>query len=183
VNAQPSVQPACEVCGSEATHYKDRRPLCDRDSCLSRTQGTRDKEQGTRNSSAEGGGRGLYVVGSPCVQGESRCEPELTGLIRDYDRGKLQPAAVALGELPANASRAMRDVADDIRLLLGLRLAVDEPRPLPYSTRFCAGRCGLYDQAHASRVLRQLERAGVIVSAEALAPRGQPYGTKTYRAP
>jgi hypothetical protein len=31
---------------------------------------------------------------------------------------------VTLGELPANASQAMRAVAADIRFLLGLRLAV-----------------------------------------------------------
>jgi hypothetical protein len=77
----------------------------------------------------------------------------------------------------------MRDVADDVRLLIGLRLAVDEDRPLPYSTRFCAERCGLHDQAHASRVLRQLEQAGVIASAGAMTARGKPDGTKMYRAP
>ena len=70
-----------------------------------------------------------------------------------------------------------------LRLLIGLRLAVDEHRPLPYSTRFCAERCGLYDQAHASRVLRELERAGVIERDGALTPRGKPDGTKLYRAP
>jgi hypothetical protein len=77
----------------------------------------------------------------------------------------------------------MRRVAADIRLLLGLRLAVDDDRPLPYSTRFCAGRCGLHDQAHASRVLRQLEQAGVVECAETLKPRGKPDGTKLYQAP
>jgi len=95
----------------------------------------------------------------------------------------LEPLDVALGELPTGASVAMRRVADDIRLLLGLRLAVDEDRPLPYSTRFCAERCGLHDQAHASRVLRQLEQAGVIERGGTLTPRGKPDGTKLYRAP
>jgi hypothetical protein len=90
---------------------------------------------------------------------------------------------VALGELPAGASRAMHEVAADIRLLIGLRLAVDEDRPLPYSTRFCAERCGLHDQAHASRVLRQLEQAGVVERAGTLDPRGKPDGTKLYQAP
>jgi hypothetical protein len=182
VNVQPTTVPACEVCGRERTRIVDGRPLCDGDSCLSRTPGTRDQVPGTRNGSGEGG-RALYVVGSPGVREESRREPELLGLIRDHERGLLKPAAVQLGELPAGASRAMRDVADDIRLLIGLRLAVDEPRPLPYSTRFCAERCGLYDHAHASRVLRELERAGVIERDGALTPRGKPDGTKLYRAP
>jgi hypothetical protein len=76
----------------------------------------------------------------------------------------------------------MRDVAEDIRLLIGLRLAVDEHRPLPYSTRFCAERCGLHDQAHASRVLRQLERAGVVERGGTLDPRGNPEATLTGRS-
>ena len=107
----------------------------------------------------------------------------MTGLVRDHDAGLLKPVDVQLGELPADASKAMRRVAEDIRLLLGLRLAVDEDRPLPYSTRFCAERCGLRDPAHASRVLHQLVDAGVLESAGTLKPRGMPFGTKLYRAP
>jgi hypothetical protein len=85
-------------------------------------------------------GKTLYVVGAPGVR--SAREPELRGLIRDHERGELEPIDVALGGLPAGASEAMRDVAADIRLLLGLRLAVDEDRPLPYSARFCAEAAG-----------------------------------------
>jgi hypothetical protein len=110
-------------------------------------------------------------------------EPELLGLIRDNERGELEPVDVRLGELPANASPAMRRVAEDIRLLLGLRLAVDEDRPLPYSTRFCAERCGLHHHTQASRVLRQLVEAGVLESAGAMPARGKGDGTKLYRAP
>jgi hypothetical protein len=95
----------------------------------------------------------------------------------------LEPIDMALGALPAGASRAMHDVAADIRLLLGLRLAVDDDRPLPYSTRFCAERCGLRDHGQASRVLRALERAGVIERAGRLDPRGKPDGTKLYQGP
>jgi hypothetical protein len=183
VNAQAGAVTACVVCGDPATHTRrGRGPLCDRDSCLSRTPGTRDQEQGTRNDSGEGV-RVLYVVDSPGVREEIRREPELTGLIRDHERGLLEPVDVPLGELPAGASPAMRKVAADIRLLLGLRRAVDWYDPLPYATRFCAERCELYDQAHASRVLRALERAGVVKCAGALTPRGKPDGTKTYEAP
>jgi hypothetical protein len=52
--------------------------------------------------------------------------------------------------------------------LLGLRIAVDEDRPLIYSTRFCAWRMGWklssgeWDKKRASRVLTKLLRAGVI---------------------
>lgn len=112
----------CEVCADDATQTRDGRLLCDRDSCLSRTPGTRDQEQGTRNDSGEGVSRGLYVVGPPGVREEDRREPELLGLIRDHDRGLLEPADVRLGELPANATPAMRRVAEDVRLLIGLRL-------------------------------------------------------------
>jgi hypothetical protein len=181
VNARAAAVPVCAVCGSEATRTVDGHLLCDSDSCLSRTPGTRDQVPGTRNDSGEGV-RALHVVGSPGVR-EVRREPELAGLIRDHDAGLLEPVDVELGPLPANASAAMRRVAADIGLLIGLRLAVDEVRPLPYSTRFCAERCGLHDQAHASRVLRQLEQAGVIGSAGAMTARGKPDGTKLYQAP
>jgi hypothetical protein len=77
----------------------------------------------------------------------------------------------------------MRDVAADIRLLLGLRLAVDEDRPLPYSTRFCAERCGLRYHTQASRVLRQLVDAGVVELAGVMPARGKRDGTKLYAAP
>jgi hypothetical protein len=182
VNARAATIRVCVICGSDATRTVGGRLLCDSDSCLSRTPGTRDQEQGTRNGSGEGV-RALYVVGSPGVREEGRREPELTGLIRDHNRGLLEPVDAELGELPANASPAMHKVAADIRLSLGLRLAVDDDRPLPYSTRFCAERCGLHDQGHASRGLRALERVGVVQRVGALDPRGKPDGTKLYAAP
>jgi hypothetical protein len=77
----------------------------------------------------------------------------------------------------------MHTVADDIRLLLGLRLAVNEDRPLPYSAAFCAERCGLRDKRQASRVLRALERIGVVQCTGTMEPRGKPDGTKLYAAP
>lgn len=182
MNAQPAVA-VCAVCGSGATRTVGGRLLCDSGPCLSRTPGTRDQEPGTKDQvGTEGNGVKLRIVpGTPGV-GLPK-EPELAGLIRDHDRGTLQPVDVALGELPAGASDAMRAVAADVRLLLGLRLAVDDDRPLPYSTRFCAERCGLRDQAQASRVLRALERVGVVKCAGTLEPRGKPDGTKLYQAP
>ena len=107
----------------------------------------------------------------------------MLGLVRDPDAGRLEPVDVRLGEIPAKASPAMRRVAADVRLLIGLRLAVDDDRPLPYSTRFCAERCGLHDQAHASRVLRALVEAGVIRYVDSLERRGKRDGTKLYATP
>jgi hypothetical protein len=91
------------------------------------------------------------------------------------------PADVKDGEV--TVTDAMERVAADIRLLLGLRLAVSEDRPLPYSTRFCAQRCQLRGHQEASRVLRALERLRVVECVGKMKPRGQPHGTKLYAAP
>jgi hypothetical protein len=77
----------------------------------------------------------------------------------------------------------MHAVARDLRLLMGLRLAVDEHRPLPYATTLCAQRCGLRDPKQASRVLRALVRLGVIDHVGSLPARGKPDGTKLYAPP
>jgi hypothetical protein len=85
-----------------------------------------------------------------------------------YEYGRLRPAHVELGPLPPPGSRAEGfDGRQVVRLLLGLRLAVDEQRPMPYSGRFCAealsagitgrraGRCG-----HSSKSARWSAWAG-----------------------
>lgn len=103
---------------------------------------------------------------------------------------------VELGHLPPIGSRVrgfrdqqvvvtrlMHVVADDMRLLMGLRLAVSEDRPLPYSTGLCAERCGLRDKREASRILRQLEKIDVVKCVGKMKPRGKPDGTKLYEAP
>jgi len=123
-------------------------------------------------------------------------EPELHALVRDWEQGLLKPINVELGELPevgtvvadfkgdpVIVTEAMHRVAADVRLLLGLRLAVSEDRPLPYSTRFCAVRCRLRGHQEASRVLRALEKLGVVVCPGAMKARGQPRGTKLFAAP
>jgi hypothetical protein len=182
--------PACIECGAEATRNVGGRFLCDRSSC--------DKGQGTRNEDkdkvgTEGGG-GLPLV--PCSLSKPKREAELHGLVRDYEQGLLRPVEIQLGELPEVGTvardfkdrelvvtEAMHTVAADIRLLLGLRLAVSEDRALPYSTRFCAQRCRLRSHQEASRVLRALERLGVVECPGMMKPRGQPHGTKLYAAP
>jgi 5S rRNA maturation endonuclease (ribonuclease M5) len=107
--------------------------------------------------------------------------PEIYELLEEYEAGELTPAPLSLPveRLPARA-KAARRVAADIELQMGLRLKVDEDRPLPYGTQWCAERCGLRDKRHASRVLLQLERAGVIRNVGSMPPRGLPDGTKMY---
>jgi hypothetical protein len=213
VNTQASALRVCVGCGAAATRVVGGDYVCDGSSCH-KEQGTRNKDKGSTE-----GGSGLYVVPSPSGNfsaatpksasvtdftprpigppaRKKREEPELYGLVRDYERGLLEPIEVELGDLPAVGSRApcfdgrltvvteaMHTVAADIRLLLGLRLAVSEDRPLPYSTRLCAERCGLPDHRAASRVLRSLERLGVVKCAGKLKLHGNPYGTKLYEAP
>jgi hypothetical protein len=187
VNAQ-ATPGTCAGCGRPATRNVGGRYICDGPSC--------DKGQGTRNKDKvrSEGSNVVHLV--PSSLSKPRPEPELSGLIRDYERGLLQPVSVQLGPLSVVGSRvadskgetvvvteAMHRAAADIRLLLGLRLAVSEDRPLPYSTRFCAERCGLHGHQEASRVLRALERLGVVGSGGSMKPRGQPHGTKLYEAP
>ncbi len=70
--------------------------------------------------------------------------------------------------MPIGATESMRAVADDIALLIGLRLADDDERPLIYSARFCAWRMGWrvlsgdWDKKRANRVINKLLEAGVI---------------------
>ena len=76
----------------------------------------------------------------------------------------------------------MRDAAKDIALLMGLRLAKDEARSLPYSASFAARRLGLgKDKRRANRVLRELIRAGVIfVDEDARCANGQRMRTRCF---
>jgi hypothetical protein len=144
--------------------------------------------------------RRLYAVPElepePERPGDDHDDPELYELVRDYLHGRLTPTVVNLSPLPPVRARvpapdgqlvlvteAMHVVAADVRLLLGLRLAVSEDRPLPYSAQFCAERCGLRDKREASRVLRRLVRLGVVKVAGTLKPRGKPDGTKLYEPP
>ncbi len=112
-------------------------------------------------------------------------QPEMYDLMERHQRGLLSPLPVRLGALPESASDSMRAVADDIALLVGLRLAVDEDRPLLYSTSFCAWRMdwkdasGAPDKRRASRVINKLLDAGVVECVGTM-PRT---GTRLFSAP
>jgi len=120
-------------------------------------------------------------IRAPVVTAEG---PELFLLLDDYEAGRLAPAQVALGAMPADATSDMRRVAEDVRLLMGLCLAVGEDRPLPYATTFAAERMGWgANCGRAGRAIRRLCDAGVIRYVESLPARGKRDGTKTYAPP
>ncbi len=62
-------------------------------------------------------------------------DAETYELLKRHEAGLLVPHPISLGSMPQGATESMRLVAEDIALLLGLRIAVDEDRPLMYSTR------------------------------------------------
>jgi hypothetical protein len=93
---------------------------------------------------------------------------EVYDLLERHRNGALTPELVVLGPLPPDATHSMRRVADDISLLIGLRRAVDDDRPLILQhqlLRLANGlgtSTGTADKPRASRVLRKLIDAGVI---------------------
>ena len=129
-----------------------------------------------------GGGHERAVGSRPEFGGE---DAETYDLLKRHAAGALEPRPVALGPMPADVTESMRLVAEDIKLLLGLQLAVDDDRPLMYSIRFCAWRMGWrtasgdWDKKRASRVLAKLRQAGVISWVGEL-PRSK---TRLYTAP
>ena len=112
--------------------------------------------------------------------------PELYELIDLNERGEIEPAPVTLGKLPERATRDDKRVAADIAFLIGLRRADGDLRPLPYATRFCCRRMGWPENQpmRASRVLKRLERWGVVEYTASLGPRqGMAYRTRCYEPP
>jgi hypothetical protein len=138
-----------------------------------------------RNRNREQGKAALRKCGAPEGPVGTRDEPELRLLLAEHKAGRLDPAEVELGELPADATIDMHRVAGDMRLLMGLRLAVCEDRPLPYATTFAAERLGWGTNcSRASRAIHRLCDARVIEYAGSLPPRGDKGdGTKTYAPP
>src|SRR5262249_17340855 len=113
--------------------------------------------------------------------GEVEPASELELLLSEYEAGDLVPADVQLGPLSESATSDMRSVAEDMRRLMGLRRASCDPRPLPYSYRFCAKRMGWgQNRWRVERAIRGLVAAEVIYPAEPLERRGKLRGTATY---
>jgi putative DNA primase/helicase len=117
-----------------------------------------------------------------CGNGPGKAK--IQSLLAEYEAGRLTPANVPLGELPIDVTDDARLVAEHMQLLIGLRAAVCEDRPLPYSARWAAKRLGWgTNHRRASRAIRSLCVAGVIDDAEPMPARGKPNGTKTYAPP
>lgn len=117
---------------------------------------------------------------------EDANDAELLGLLAAYERDELVPVEVVLGALLGHAGEDDRRVADDLRLLLGLRYADGDFRPLPYSVRFCCARMGWPEDRpmKVSRILNRLERWRVINCTGTLTRQpGAAYATKTYEPP
>jgi hypothetical protein len=112
-------------------------------------------------------------------------EPSWLELALDeYKAGRLVPVEVELGPMPPRAGGAMIAVAEHMRLLMGLRLALGDTRPLPYATSMPAQAGIPIDQGAASRVIRRLVEFGVIEYCGKLLPlRPGRDGTKMYGPP
>lgn len=108
-------------------------------------------------------------------------------LLLAHRAGLLEPQEVRLGEL-TTATADMREIADDVRLLLGLKRAAGDSRPLAYSDSFAAARCGFTGKPdttrkRARRALDRLLKAEVIKPGGSLEPSGCRAGTQLYDAP
>jgi hypothetical protein len=101
-------------------------------------------------------------------------------LLARHEAQSLDPAHVELGAMPVGATMDMLRVAENMRLLMGLRLAVGQDEPLPYAAAFAAELLGWDDKRRASRAIRKLCDAGVVVCVGELPPVRGRYGTKLY---
>ncbi len=140
------------------------------------------KQEQEQEQEQEQGTTSLYQPPAPAwIQEEPK---ELYRLLAAHHEGKLQPAAIQLGELPPGAGGVMRHVAEHMRLLMGLRAAVGDDRPLPYASSM-ALRAGITtNQGTASSAIGSLVRAGVIDYVGSLPPQRPGLdGTKLYAPP
>lgn len=110
--------------------------------------------------------------------------PELHRLEEAHRRGQLQPLHVPLGEMPAYAGQVMRAMGDHIRLLIGLRRAAGDYRPLPYALSEAVRAGVAKDKPTASRARASLVDGKVIAHVGQLPPlRPGLDGTKLYAPP
>lgn len=105
----------------------------------------------------------------------------MDGLLADFARGALVPVPVSLPNVPADAPLAVMKVVGDVELLLGLRLAVGDTRPLPYACRWRTSALGL-NYRTVNRILLTLVETGALIRDEPMPGRAA-RGTLTFRAP
>lgn len=108
----------------------------------------------------------------------------LTELEARCRSGKLEPVLVELGPLPDSAGPVMRAIAEDIRWLIGVRLAVGRPLELPYAASMAVARGIASDKGTASKALRALVELDVVRHVGVLPPQRPGLdGTKLYAPP
>lgn len=171
-------------------------PFCTCEACESpaaraqRSEGLGRAAQGPR---AKVQGQGLASKGrvtTPLVLGRITTDEDvdLYRLIDAYLEGKITPQPIALGSLPAHAADADRRLAERLGLLMGLRAADGDYRPLPCAERFACRllgwETGEMQRGRVRRMLGRLVRWGVIVPGPDLPRReGMAHGTKTFGPP
>jgi hypothetical protein len=147
--------------------------------------GTRNQEVSPLQASLVPGGNNSRPGGKSDLRpGGKSAEPtELALLVDQHREGRLSPAGVELGELPSRAGTVQRGIAEHMKLLMGLRRAVGDERPLPYATSMAVDAGLAPDKGTASKAIRALVRLGVVDHVGSLPPRGLPNGTKLYAPP
>lgn len=108
--------------------------------------------------------------------------PSNDDLLAAFGSRVVQPISLELS-LPPRAGRVMREVAADLELIFGLRLAVGLRGRTPYAQRWGAERIA-EDPSHVGRALRALAKGGAVVYAGRLEPtEPRRRGTRTIRLP
>lgn len=108
-------------------------------------------------------------------------DAELWDLIAAYQRGELKPATVDVPAMPPGAGALMKAISADMQLLMGLRIAAGDDRPLPYAASMAVRRGLTDDKSAAAESLSRLVRRGVWQRGKSLAPRFRTFeGTRTY---
>lgn len=79
-----------------------------------------------------------------------------------FECGAFQPVEVALPRLSADTPDWLDRVREGFALLVGLRWADGERRPVAFAVRFCAAWCGV-THYQAALAITELQRQGVIV--------------------
>lgn len=103
-----------------------------------------------------------------------------------YLAGEATPADVPLpfDRMPTTASPLMWRIAQHMQVCMGLMLAEDETKPLPYAYSMAERFCGARNADAAGRAIDRLVKAGVVERGPDMPRRkGMRHATRTYRAP
>jgi hypothetical protein len=112
---------------------------------------------------------------------EARDVAEVDALLAQRAAGEIEPVPVYLPALPTDANPSMRKVAKFFALVRGLRLAVDDDRPVIFGVAWVAGHLG-WTEMRVSRALQKLRapEVGVLQLVGSMPGRGGRRGTHLY---